>query len=72
MLLAAALTTPTFLLAWALDTTAAILIFLHANKRGSRRATAWGISVFFALGVALPIYFVHGRMHKPSGPSRRY
>jgi len=70
MLLAAALTTPTFLMAWAVDTTAAILIFLHANKRGSRHATAWGMSVFFALGVALPIYFVHGRRHKPSG--RRY
>ena len=70
MLVAAALTTPTFLIAWALDTTAAILVFQHANKRGSRRATAWGISVFFALGVALPIYLVHGRVRKPSG--RRY
>jgi hypothetical protein len=68
--LAAALTTQTFLLAWAIDTTAALLIFLHANRRGSRHATAWGVSVFFALGLALPIYFVHGRMHKPSG--RRY
>ena len=70
MLVAAALTTQTFLIAWAIDTTAALLIFLHANKRGSRHATAWGVSVFFALGLALPIYFVHGRMHKPSG--RRY
>jgi len=71
MLVAAALTTPTILIAWALDTTAAILIFLHANKRGSSHATAWGISVFFALGIALPVYFVHGRMHKPSS-GRRY
>jgi hypothetical protein len=63
-------TTATFLIAWALDTTAAILIFLHANKRGSRHATAWGISVFLALGLALPIYVLHGRLHKPSG--RRY
>lgn len=70
-MLLAALTTQTFLIAWALDTTVAILIFLHANKRGSRHATAWGMSVFFALGVALPIYVVHGRMHKPSG-GRRY
>ena len=70
MLVAAALTTQTFLIAWAIDTTAALLIFLHANRRGSRHATAWGVSVFFALGLALPIYFVHGRMHKPSG--RRY
>jgi len=66
----AALSTPTFLLAWALDTTAAILVFLHANKRGSRHATAWGIGVFLALGFALPAYVVHSRRHKPSG--RRY
>ena len=70
MPIAAQLTTPTFLLAWAIDTTAAILIFLHANKRGSRHATAWGVSVFFALAVAVPVYVVHDRMHKPS--SRRY
>ena len=70
MLVAAALTTPTFLIAWALDTATAILIFLHATKRGSRHATAWGISVFFALALAVPIYIVHGRLRKPSG--RRY
>jgi len=68
--LAAALTTPTFLLAWALDTTAAILVFVHANKRGSRHASAWGIGVFLALGIALPAYVVHSRRHKPTG--RRY
>jgi hypothetical protein len=70
MPMAAALTTPTFLTAWALDTTVAVVVFLHANKRGSRHATAWGISVFFALALALPVYVVHGRLHKPS--SRRY
>ena len=70
MLASAALTTPTFLVVWAIDTTVAVLIFLHANKRGSRHATAWGVSVFFALGLALPIYFLHGRLHKPS--DRRY
>ena len=67
MLAAAALTTRTFLTAWAIDTAAAILIFMHANKRGSRHATAWGISVFFALAVAVPVYVVHGRLHKPTG-----
>jgi hypothetical protein len=65
------LTTPAFLIVWALDATAAILIFMHANKRGSRHATAWGISVFLALGIALPIYVVHGRLRKPSD-GRRY
>jgi hypothetical protein len=67
MLATAALTTPTFLFVWALDTTVAVLIFLHATKRGSRHATAWGVSVFFALGLALPVYLLHGRLHKPSG-----
>jgi hypothetical protein len=38
MHVAAASTTPTFLTAWALDTTAAVVIFLHASKRGSRHA----------------------------------
>jgi len=70
VLLAAALTTPAFLIAWAIDTTAAILVFLHANKRGSAHATGWGISVFLALGLALPIYLVHGRLRKSDG--RRY
>jgi hypothetical protein len=66
-----ALTTPAFLLVWAIDTTAAILVFLHANKRGSRHASAWGIGVFLALGIALPAYVVHSRRHKPSS-GRRY
>jgi hypothetical protein len=70
VLLAAALTTQTFLIAWAIDTAAAILVFLHANKRGSRHATGWGISVFLALGIALPIYLVHGRFNKRD--ARRY
>ena len=67
MLIAATLTTSSFLIAWALDTAAAILIFSHANKRGSRHATAWGVSVFFALAVAVPAYLVHDRLHRPSG-----
>lgn len=70
VLFIAPLTTPAFLIVWALDTTAAILVFLHANKHGSRHSTAWGISVFLALGLALPIYLVHGRRRDPR--SRRY
>ena len=70
MVLAVALTTPTFLIAWAIDSTVAILVFLHADKRGSRHATGWGISVFLALGLALPIYLVHGRFRKQD--SHRY
>ena len=66
------LTTPAFLFVWAIDATAAILIFMHANKRGSQHATAWGISVFLALGIALPVYVVHGRLHKKPSDGRRY
>ena len=55
-------TTTDFLVAWAIDTAAAIGVFLHANRRGSRHATAWGIGVFLALIVFLPAYLVHGRM----------
>jgi hypothetical protein len=57
-----AYSTADFLIAWAVDTTAAVAVFLHANRRGSRRATAWGIGVFLALIVFLPAYLVHGRM----------
>ena len=60
--LAAAYGTADFLLAWAIDTAAAVAVFLHANKRGSRHATAWGIGVFLALIVFLPAYLIHGRL----------
>jgi hypothetical protein len=51
-------TSAEFLVAWAIDTAAAIAVFLHANKRGSRHATAWGIGVFLFLIVALPAYLI--------------
>jgi hypothetical protein len=70
VLFIAMLSTPAFLAVWTLDTTAAILVFRHANRRGSRHPTAWGISVFLALGLALPLYLVHGRHRKTDG--RRY
>ena len=57
-------TTADFLVAWAIDTAAAVGVFLHANKRGSRHATAWGIGVFLALIVFLPAYLIHGWMHR--------
>ncbi|MHB8642434.1 MAG: hypothetical protein ACYDA3_06075 [Gaiellaceae bacterium] len=72
MILAAALTTPTFLIAWAVATTAAVLVFFHAQKRGSKHATAWGIGVFLVLGLALPAYIVHNRRLKTPGDGRRY
>ena len=72
MLLATTLTTQTFVVAWAVATTAAVLVFFHANKHGSKHATAWGIGVFLVLGLALPAYIVHDRRRKASSGGRRY
>jgi membrane protein implicated in regulation of membrane protease activity len=63
------LTTPEFLLAWALAGAAAIAVFLHANRHSVAHATAWGVGVFLVLIVALPLYVLHYR--RQSG-SRRY
>jgi hypothetical protein len=63
------LTAPEFLVAWALAGTAAIFVFLHADRRGVGHATAWGIGVFLFLGLFLPLYFIYYRRQKGS---RRY
>jgi hypothetical protein len=36
-------------------------VFLHADRNGSRHATAWGIGVFLFLAIVLPIYVLHAR-----------
>ena len=63
------LTTPEFLVAWALAGAAGIAVFLHANRHGVRHATAWGAGVFLALAIALPLYVIHYRRQKGA---RRY
>jgi F0F1-type ATP synthase assembly protein I len=63
------LTTPQFLVAWALAGGAAIGVFLHANRHSVAHATAWGIGVFLVLGLALPIYVVYYLRQRGS---RRY
>lgn len=55
------LTTAQFVLAWAIDTIAALAVFLHADRRGNKRATLWGIGVFLCLIVFLPAYLVSAR-----------
>jgi hypothetical protein len=52
------LTSGQFVFAWAIDTAAAVAVFLHATKHGNRHATAWGIGVFLALIVFLPAYLL--------------
>ena len=64
--------TSTFLLLWSVWTIGATLVFLHANKRGSKHATAWGMGVFFLFALVLPVYLIHSWRNKPSGPPRRY
>ncbi len=41
-----------------LSAAASMAVFAHAEKHGSRHATAWGIGTFLALGVVVPVYFV--------------
>jgi hypothetical protein len=60
------------IIAWAIACGSAIVVFLHADKRGSKHATAWGIGVFLFLALMLPVYLIHSWRSKPSGPARRY
>ena len=36
----------------------ALVVYSHAERHGSRRATAWGIAAFLASGIVLPLYFI--------------
>ncbi len=42
----------------AISAALAMLIFRHADRRGNRHATAWGIFTFLAVTIAIPIYFI--------------
>jgi Flp pilus assembly protein TadB len=35
-----------------------LVVFLHAQRHGSKHATAWGVAAFLAAGVVVPVYFV--------------
>ena len=35
-----------------------LLVFTHAQRHGSKHATAWGIAAFLPAGVVVPVYFV--------------
>ena len=58
------LSTAQFLVVFTIATTAGILVFLHADRNGSRHTTMWGISVFLFLGIALPVYLIHVRRNR--------
>jgi hypothetical protein len=42
-----------------LGATAGIAVFFHADKHGSKHASAWGAGVFLLLIVFLPVYIFH-------------
>jgi hypothetical protein len=48
-----------FFVAVVLAAVLAMLIFRHADRRGNRHATAWGVFTFLAAGIAIPIYFLN-------------
>ena len=50
------LSTGQVLFALALAAALSIGVFLHADKRGNKHATAWGIGVFLFAGLFLPLY----------------
>jgi len=54
--------TAQFLIAFAIAAVAGAAVFLHADRHGSKHATAWACSVFLFLGLALPVYLVHVRL----------
>jgi hypothetical protein len=50
--------TVSFLIAVALAAAISTGVFAHANKRGNKHATAWGVAAFLMAGIAVPVYFV--------------
>jgi hypothetical protein len=47
-----------FLIALALASAISVSVFAHANRHGSRHATAWGVAAFLMAGVTVPVYFI--------------
>ena len=47
-----------FLIAVVIAAGLAMVIFRHADRHGSRHATAWGVFTFLAALIAIPLYFV--------------
>ncbi len=57
----------TFFLALAFAAGLSMAVFAHADKRGNRHATAWGIAVFLFAGLAVPLYFLRLWLRKRAG-----
>jgi hypothetical protein len=52
-------------------TASALLVFWHADKHGSKRATAWGVAAFLASVIVVPIYFLRHWWKTGRGSGRR-
>jgi hypothetical protein len=48
-----------FVLLLAVSTAFSVLVFSHATRHGSRRATVWGIVAFLFAAVGVVVYFGH-------------
>ena len=55
---------PEFLIAIAIAVGISLATFAHADKHGSTHATAWGLGVFLAAGVVVPIYVLRVWLRK--------
>ncbi len=44
-----------------------LAVFAHAEKRGNKHATAWGVATFLAAGIAIPLYFIRYWLRSRSG-----
>ncbi|MGH3102833.1 MAG: hypothetical protein ACRDN6_01890 [Gaiellaceae bacterium] len=47
-----------FVFAVALAAGCSLLVFRHADRHGSKHATAWGVGAFLFAGLVVPVYFV--------------
>ena len=50
--------TATFLVGIAIAAALSTGVFAHADRHGSKHATAWGVATFLAAGIFVPVYFV--------------
>jgi drug/metabolite transporter (DMT)-like permease len=58
-----------FLIAVILAAGLAMLIFRHADRHGSRHATAWGLFTFLAALIAIPLYLLNYWIGKHDRPN---
>lgn len=49
-------------------TGAFVLVWWHADRHGSKHATAWGIAAFLAAGIVVPFYFVRYWLRRRARP----